>query len=96
MSKALLCIDLGELLVLLLPLPRILDAEAIRKHLANIFQWHAPDLGKAEDDENPADETDAAVEAKGTGRCHTFHHGQKGGGNDDVCGPTGDSNLLRY
>jgi hypothetical protein len=96
MSKALLGIDLGELLVLLLPLPRILDAEAMSKHLANIFQWHAPDLGKAEDDETPADETDAAVEAKGTGWCHTLHHGQKGGCNDDVCRPTGDGNLLRY
>lgn len=95
MSKALLGIDLCEMFVLLLPLSRILDAETMSKHLADIFQWHASDLGKAKDNENPADETDAAVEAKGTGGCHTFHHGQKGGGNDDVCRPTGDSNLLR-
>lgn len=54
------------MLVLLLPLLRVLAAEAVLEDFANRLERHALDVWVEEDDEQPADEADAAVEAEGS------------------------------
>ncbi len=73
-------INLRELLILLLPSPSIPDTKPVLKHLANILKRHPLDLREAEDDKQPADKTDRGVEAEGSGRGDSFHHGQEGRG----------------
>ena len=82
--------DLCHVLVLLLPLLGILDAESVRKDFSDGFQWHPATLRVAQHHEYPADGADAAVESKGAGGRQAFHHREEGGSNDDVCAPASD------
>lgn len=54
------------MLVLSLPLLAIPDTESVTENLADALERHALDVGIAEDDEDPAEEADAAIEAKST------------------------------
>lgn len=62
------------MLVLLLPLLGVLAAETMLEDLADRLERHALDVRVEEDDEQPADEADAAVEAEGSRRGDAFHH----------------------
>ena len=91
-SRALVgSVDLRKLLVLLLPILGIANTKAVLEDLADILQRHALDLGEAEDDEQPAHETDSGVKAECAGGSDALHHGQEGGRDDDVGRPAGDS-----
>lgn len=43
--------------------------------LADILEWHTPDLWKAEDNEEPANEADAGIESESAARGNSLHHG---------------------
>jgi hypothetical protein len=63
--------------MLQLPLLRPLSPETMLKHLTNGLERHALDIRVEEDNEQPADETDAAVEAEGPGGGDAFHHAEE-------------------
>ena len=91
-GRALVCsIDLRELLVLLLPPAGVADTKAVLEDLTDVLERHALDLREAEDDEEPANEADTGVKAEGAGGSDALHHGQEGGGNNDVGGPASHS-----
>jgi len=77
------------LLMLVLPLPLLgeLEPETVLKDLADRLQRHALDIRVEEDDEQPAEEADTAVETKGSGRCDALHHGEESAADDDVGAP---------
>ena len=52
--------------MLLLPLLGVLPPEAMLEDFTNRLKRHALDIRVEEDDEQPADEADAAVEAEGS------------------------------
>lgn len=54
---------------------------------ADRFQRHAFDIRVEEDDEQPAEEADTAVEAECSGRCDALHHGEESTADDDVGAP---------
>ncbi len=87
--------DLGKVFVVALPLLGEFDAEPAGENFANGFQRHALDLGVAQHDKDPAEEADATVKAERTAGGHTLHHGEEGGGNDQVGGPTHGRILQR-
>lgn len=63
------------MLVLSLPLLGEFKPEAMLEHFADRFQRHALDVWVEEYDEQPANEADATIEAKRSGRGYSFHHG---------------------
>jgi hypothetical protein len=65
------------MLVLLLPLLRVLPPETMLEDFTDRLQRHALDVRVEEDDEQPADEADAAVEAEGSGGGDAFHHAEE-------------------
>jgi len=65
------------MLVFLLPLLRELATETVLEDFADRLQWHALDIRVQENDEQPADEADSAVETEGSGGCDAFHHAQE-------------------
>jgi hypothetical protein len=81
------------MLVLSLPLLGILDAEACAENLSDSLEWHSLAFWVEEEDEQPAEEANSAVESKGTAWCQSFHHGQERGRDDDVGTPACDSVL---
>lgn len=85
--------NLGQMLVLLLPVLGISDAESMAEDLSDRLERHAFALRITEDDEDPTDETDAAIESEGAAGSYTFHHREECGGDNDVCAPTGGSVL---
>ena len=79
---------LRNLLLAHLPqLPRIPDPEPMLEDLGDLLERQAGDLGVEEDDEDPADAADGGVEAEGAAGRHALHHGEEGGGDDDVAAP---------
>lgn len=75
------------MLVLSLPLLGELEPETMLENFADRFQRHALDVGIKENDEQPAEEADAAVEAECSGRCDALHHGEESAADDDVGAP---------
>ena len=66
-------------LIFMLPLPllRIPSSETVLEHFADRLEWHAFDVWVEEDDEQPADEADASVEAEGARGGDAFHHAEE-------------------
>ena len=95
MAKARLCSNLGQVLVIPLPLLGVLDTEARGKHFADRLKRHTLALGVEEDDEQPAEEADAAVEAEGAAGRHASHHAQECGCDNDVGAPAGNCVLQK-
>lgn len=62
------------MLVLSLPLLRKLPSETMLEDFADRFQRHALDVWIEEYDKQPANKADAAVKAKCSRRCDSFHH----------------------
>lgn len=58
--------------MLLLPLLRVLPPKTMLKDLTNRLKRHALDIRVEEDNEQPTDEADAAVEAEGPGGVMPF------------------------
>lgn len=62
------------MLMFLLPLLRELTAETVLEDFTDRLKRHALDVWVEEDDKQPADEADSAVEAEGSGGGDAFHH----------------------
>jgi hypothetical protein len=60
-----------------LPLLRVPPPETVLEHFADRLERHALDIRVKEDDEQPADEADAAVEAEGARGGDAFHHAEE-------------------
>jgi hypothetical protein len=75
------------MLVLSLPLLGELEPEAVLKDLSNRLQRHTLHIRVKEDDKQPADKTDTAVEAECSGRCDALHHGEESATDNDVGAP---------
>ena len=77
------------LLMLVLPLPllRELESKAVLEDLADRLQGHALNIRVEEDDEQPTEEADTAVEAECSGRGDALHHGEESAADDDVGAP---------
>jgi len=65
------------MLVLLLPPLRVLPTEAMLEDFADRLERHPFDVRVEEDDEQPADEADPAVEAESSGGSDAFHHAEE-------------------
>lgn len=72
------------MLVVFLPLLGVFDPKAVGKDLANGLQRHALAFGIAEDDEDPSDGANAAIEAECARGSKAFHHTQECRGDDYV------------
>jgi hypothetical protein len=75
------------MLVLSLPLLGEFEPKSVLEDFADRLLRHALDVGVEEDDKQPAEEADAAVKSKCSGRCDTFHHGKESAADDDVGAP---------
>lgn len=67
-------LDLGIMLVVLLPLFGVPDPKPVIEHLSDSFEWHPLAFWIEENDEEPANEADSSIESKGTTRRPAFHH----------------------
>ena len=83
------------LLVLVLSLPLLgeLEPETVLEDFADRLQRHALDIRVEEDDEQPAEEADAAVETECSGWCDALHHGEESAADDDVGAPATASSV---
>jgi len=83
------------LLVLVLSLPLLgeLEPETVLEDFADRLQRHALDIRVEEDDEQPAEEADAAVETECSGWCDALHHGEESAADDDVGAPATASRV---
>jgi hypothetical protein len=75
------------MLMLFLPILAELEAEAVFEHFTNRFKRHALDVRVEENDKQPSEKTNAAVETECSRRCDSLHHGEKCTADDDVCAP---------
>ena len=66
---------------------RLLDAEAVLEDHLHLFQAEAGGLGEAEQAEDPAEETEAGVEAECTSGRDFVHEGQVGRTDEEVHRP---------
>ena len=81
------------MLVLSLPLLGELEPETVLEDFADRLQRHALDIRVEEDDEQPAEEADAAVETECSGWCDALHHGEESAADDDVGAPATASRV---
>ena len=95
MSKG-LSRDLGDVLVLPLPFLGVLQTKSVAKDLSDGLEGYPLDIRVAEDNEYPTEEADTAVEAESARWRHSLHHGQKGGGDDDIGSPADNGVLGSY
>ena len=87
--------DLGQMLVLPLPLLGIPDTKASAEDLSHGLERHPFAFRIAENDEHPSHETYGGVETKGARRGSPFHDGEEGGSDDDICRPAGHGVLVQ-
>jgi hypothetical protein len=82
--------DLLHVLVLPLPLLALLQTKSVLENLANLLQVHSLDIWVEQDDEQPSDEADSAVESESTAWGNSLHHREESGRDDDVGRPAGN------
>ena len=78
-----------DLLVVLSQLSGVSDTEAMLEYLFDFLQCQSRHFWVSEPYQYITDTTYTSIEAKCTGRGKTVHHGQEGGGHDDVGAPAG-------
>ena len=61
----------------------------------HLLQSHIRRFWEAEEHEDPAQKTEASVEAKGARRRHALHHREEGRTNDNVGTPIEDVDHLK-
>lgn len=85
---------LNKALIVFLPLLGIANAKALNEYFTDGLERHTFDFRVAEENENPADKADGAVEAEGAGRGDPFHHREESGSDKNIRGPASHGVLV--